>query len=108
MNLPTIIRGLPDDDYHAHPAFGNSDLKMIRTRSPAHYRYKKDNPEPATPAKRDGRILHCAILEPHLFSKKYAVLPADAPADLRRFREAKKPSDDTLAAIAWWDEWTAL
>lgn len=103
----TIIRDMPEDKYHAHPALGSTDLKRA-LRSLGHFKYARENPDTnETPAKRDGKILHCCILDPHTFDSRYVVLPEDAPSDLRRFRNAKKPSDDTLHSIAWWDAWEA-
>lgn len=107
MNLPAIVRGMSDTEYHAHPALGSTDLKNA-LRSPAHFQANRRAPtEEETAAKRDGKILHTCILEPHTFDAKYAVTPPDAPSDLRRFRNAKTPAADTLASIAWWDAWDA-
>ncbi len=102
-----IQLNMPDTEYHAHPAFGNSDLALIRSRSPAHWKARKAAPDVSTPAKLDGRALHCAILEPDTFLARYAVAPADAPRDLRHLRDAAKPSDSTRASIQWWDAFDA-
>jgi hypothetical protein len=104
LTMPTIIRGMPDEQYHQHPAFGSTDVKTAR-RSLAHYLARKRGADKDTPAKLAGRILHCCVLQPHLFDATYAVLPPNAPADQRRHRDAKKPSEDTLRSIAWWDSW---
>jgi exodeoxyribonuclease VIII len=103
----TIIHDMPEAEYHAHSALGNTDIGIIRNRSPAHYIARKAAPDKDTPAKLDGRALHCAILEPGKFMQRYSVAPSNAPRDLRHLRDAAKPSDSTRASIAWWDNFDA-
>ena len=75
-------------------------------RSPAHFKhYIETEDDQDTAAKSFGRLFHCASLEPEVFANTYKVLPDNAPRDLRRFRDAKKPSIETLASIDWWDQW---
>lgn len=82
-----------------------SGLKQM-LRSPAHFKHYIDGEDDKdTPAKTFGRMFHCASLEPDVFAKTYVVLPENAPRDLRRFRDAKKPSLETLESIDWWDGW---
>lgn len=100
------IYDIPEDDYHELPYISNSDLNLVE-RSPAHYRAAKDigRKEP-TPAMLAGRILHCAILEPHEFDGKYVVLPEDAPRRPTPAQiNAKNPSDATRYAVDWWNFW---
>lgn len=102
----------PEDVYHK-TILGELSCSAIKQllRSPAHYRAWCDREldENETIAKRFGKALHCAVLEPERFAKVYAELPEDAP---RRpsitQRNAKKPSDDTLIAIQWWDRWERM
>jgi hypothetical protein len=101
-----LVLGLPEDDYHAHPAFGSTDVKTAR-RSLAHFLARRSVPPKDTPATRDGRILHCSILQPEVFEKTHCIEPANAPRDLRHFRNASKPSAATLESIAFWDAWDA-
>lgn len=51
-----------------------SDLWLIN-RSPAHFRYAMDNPEPPTPAQTFGIAAHKYILEPDSFVDEFAVAP---------------------------------
>lgn len=105
---PAIIADMDEAEYRAHPFVANSDLNVIRTRSPAHLVERRLNPKPGTPAMLDGRALHCAILEPDAFASRYCVLPADAPRRPSIAQiNAKKPSDDTVRAIDWWQQWDA-
>lgn len=107
--LGQVLRDVPADAYHERrlDVANNSGLEVIDTRSPAHYRYWVENPddETETASLIFGRALHCATLEPEVFRDTYSVLPADAPRDMRRFRDAKKPSAETVASIDWWDTW---
>lgn len=111
MNLPLILPDMPEAEYRAHPAFANSDLKVARGQSPAHMIHKRTHGSPDTPAKRDGRILHTAILEPHQFSARYVVLPADAedrPTDAMRQAVLKgTASENSIKRVSWWDAWNA-
>jgi hypothetical protein len=111
-NTATIVHGLPNDEYHGCKwAVSNSGLGAV-LQSPLHY-YAR-NLDPNRPPEREragqleGNIAHCAILEPDEFGKRYRIVPADAP---RRpsvtQRNAKKPSEDTIHAIHWWDQWEA-
>jgi hypothetical protein len=111
VNLPTIIRGLPEADYRAHPAFANSDLKTIRTQSPAHLQWRRTHPDKDTPAKREGRILHCAILEPHAYNARYTVLPSDAPdkptAAMIEAAAKGTANPNSVYRVTWWADWNA-
>lgn len=62
---------LPNEEYHALDAISKSDLDKIN-RSPAHYKYAKENPTPPTPAMERGTAVHMAVLEPELFARSYA------------------------------------
>lgn len=62
-------------EYHANSAVSKSDLDLIN-RSPAHYRYVKDNPGVQTAAMLLGSVLHKLVLEPETFDAGYAVCPA--------------------------------
>lgn len=108
---PGIYLGMENEEYHAQKhAISNSGLGDI-AQSPFHYWSKHLNPD--RPPEKDkagqleGTLAHCAILEPDEFGKRYVVLPENAPRRPTSAQlNAKKPSDDTLAAIDWWQEWT--
>ena len=52
-----------------------------------------------------GTLVHLLVLEPTKFEERYAILPDDAPKKPSITQiNAKKPSDDTLKAIAYWNE----
>lgn len=57
-----------------------------------------------------GSLVDTLWLTPALFASEYALLPEDAPRDVRgdkRIMNAKKPSQDSLDAISWWNGWDA-
>jgi hypothetical protein len=58
--------------YAAIPATNWSLLKEM-AKSPAHYRYRQDEPRPDTPAMAMGRAVHCAVLEPDAFPLDFTV-----------------------------------
>lgn len=101
--MPDLITTLSNAEYHAHPAMSNSRLKRFidcpRTM---------DEPYEETDAMAWGTMVHTLLLEPDQLPARYAIKPADAPKkpDARQ-RNAKKPSQDTLDAIAWWDNFNA-
>lgn len=86
-----------------------SGLKQI-LRCPAYFKHWVENPDndKTSPALAFGSALHCAVLEPEVFARKYIVLPADAPNyPTRRQWDAKKPSIDSIRAMDWWRDFEA-
>src|SRR5690606_23614616 len=78
----------------------NTGLTILDEYSPAHYfDYINTTEDGDTKATSFGRMYHCASLEPDVFASTYAVMPSDAPRDLRYLRNAAKPSDATKQAI---------
>jgi hypothetical protein len=65
---------MTDRYYNEIPAVRRSDLWEIR-KSPAHFKYKVDHPEPPTAALTFGTAAHKFILEPDLFWKEYTLAP---------------------------------
>jgi hypothetical protein len=85
-----------------------SDLKNLE-KSVGHFLYAKENPTEQTPAMARGSALHTLVLQPELFDGKYIMLPADAPKKPTKTQlNAKKPSQDTLDAIAWWQNFDTI
>lgn len=109
--FPGLIHGLDIDVYHSMAGISKTGLDRIE-QSPAHY--YGWHLDPQRPAQRErsgqleGNLAHCAILEPGEFSARYVTIPAHAP---RRPTEAqwnaKKPSEDSIAAMSWWTDFTA-
>lgn len=101
---PGIYRGIPHADYRAIQALNWSSLKHMAD-SPKHYRHELSRQRESTPAQLSGTRFHTALLEPARFDDAYVVLPDDAPRRPTAAQwSAKKPSPDSLAAMAWWSE----
>lgn len=93
---------LANADYHAIDALSASGTKRIM-QSPMHYRYDREHPTEPTDAMLIGTALHCAVLEPERFADDVIVIPGDAPRrPAARSVNAKKPSVETLDALAFW------
>lgn len=90
-----VVIGMPEEEYRKDPAVNKSTLWEMR-KSPAHYKYALDHPQPDTPALKFGRALHMAVLEPDAYSKHYAVgIDAD-----RRTKAGREQWDAFQAANA--------
>lgn len=107
-----LVRGLPNEDYHAiKEAIGSSGLRKL-ARSPLHFfgsTLDPQRPAPATSSSMaNGTLTHCALLEPDQLDQRYIVVPGDAPRKPSSTqRNAKNPSAETLHAIEWWAEFEA-
>ena len=106
---PGIREDISHEDYLAIDAFSSSGGKRL-LQSPMHFHYDRTHPEDsASDSKRMGSALHMGILEPDRFDSGAVVIrPADAPARPgARLVNAKNPSADTLARVAWWEDFDA-
>lgn len=65
---------ISNSDYRMAEGISSTDLKKI-AKSPAHYRYWKDNPQQDTPALLFGRAAHKYMLEKDDFFTEFAVAP---------------------------------
>lgn len=61
-------------EYRKMEGISASDLKQM-SRSMAHYKYSKENPQEDTPAFLFGRAYHKYVLEPSTFYDEFAVVP---------------------------------
>ena len=101
---PGIYYGMPAEQYHRVEAMSASGAKKM-LRSPQHYKLMRDTPSEPTDAMQFGTAVHAGVLEPDTFAQVVICEPSDAPrrptsAQLR----AKKPSPETIDAIAFWQE----
>jgi exodeoxyribonuclease VIII len=99
---------MKDSEYHAHPALGSTSIKTMATGTPRSYWAKHVDPnrEPFAPtdAMRQGSLVDCLITCPEEFQQKYVVIPDDAPKKPTSTQlSAKKPSEATIEAIQFWD-----
>lgn len=74
----TIALDIPAEVYHRRElgVASNSVLKLLREKSPAHYRAWVDGTDDGdTPALLFGRAYHCRVLEPEKFAQLFLVQP---------------------------------
>lgn len=90
---PGIHRGITFAEYGAWKAASYSALKTLRDGNPAKLRWKLDHPSEPTPQMILGSAVHCFVLEPKEFEKRYAMGPADA-----RTKEGKMRLEELRAA----------
>lgn len=105
-----IIERMSNADYHAHPYFSSSQLKDL-LRSAAHFyshNIAKEHEKESKATMDFGTLAHTLFLEPEQFANEFTILPADAPKRPTETQlNAKKPSEKTVAAIAWWENFDA-
>lgn len=102
-----IWDGLPAETYFAVEALSQSGAKKIR-KSCADYKLSREQKLEATDSMELGTAIHTGVLEPSEFDKRVCTIDDDAPKKpTSAQRRAKKPSPDTVAAVAWWDEFEA-
>lgn len=110
LNAPSMIEQLSNDDYHARPEFSSSQLKDI-LRSGAHFYSHNIAKEHERETKKHldfGSLAHALFLEPEIFADEFVVVPADAPKrPTEVMLNAKNPSADSLARIAYWKNFEA-
>ena len=76
---------MSNKDYHNAEGISSTDLKHI-AKSPAHFRYWKDNPQEDTPSLLFGRAAHKYVLETYDFYNEFAI----APVCDKRTKEGKE------------------
>ena len=100
QQINDLINGLLNQEKHLSysslSAFKKSPLEFL------HYKFKQKE---QTPAMAFGSMAHNFILQYDTFFSNYYVIDNDAPKrpTIAQYN-AKKPSDDTLAAIEYWDD----
>ena len=65
---------ISNKEYRQMEGISSSELKKLM-KSPAHYKYWKDNPQEDTPALLFGRAAHKYVLETYDFYNEFAVAP---------------------------------
>jgi len=95
MNVPTpgIHYGVPSETYHSWQALSHSWMQRLR-QSPAHLLDLIENgPDEPTPAMIVGTAVHCAVLEPEEFEKRYAIRDEDVNGTTKAGKEFKAKSE---------------
>lgn len=89
---------ISNKEYREREGVSSSDLKKLM-KSPAHFRYWKDNPQEDTPALLFGRSAHKYMLEKSDFFNEFAVAPncdrrtKDGKAEWQLFQESNTDKD---------------
>lgn len=108
-----LIRSESITDYHTSGAFGKSSLMDFAKYGAADFYARhiaKTMVREDTPAFRFGRLFDGLTEDEAKERARWAPpLPEDMPnRPSARQRDAKKPSPETVAAIARWDEWLTV
>lgn len=90
--VPGVFEAMPADEYFAVEAMSASGAKKM-LRSPAHYRLMRTEPSEPTAAMVFGTAVHCGVLEPAEFEKRYVLAPS-----------FNKRTNDGKRALAEWLE----
>lgn len=99
---PGLFRDMPAELYHEVEAMSASGEKKM-LKSPQHYKLMRDTPNEPTAAMEFGTAVHCGVLEPDSFAQRVICPPRDAPRKPTSAQiNAKKPSPESLDAIAYW------
>jgi exodeoxyribonuclease VIII len=73
---------LSAERYHSGPGVSNSGLKLLGSKTPAHFYAQHLDPDrrqrPSTQPQMIGTALHAAALEPEKFAAQYVVAPYEA------------------------------
>lgn len=73
---PTIVRGVPMEDYHRDRTHLSKSLLAKLDDSPAHFLHaRKGGQTKTTDAMRFGAAAHMAVTDPELFAASYHVMP---------------------------------
>lgn len=94
--------------YREHPAANFSNLKHLVNGTALDYHHALQNPLVPTRAMEIGTLIHAVYLEGADLETLIVIVPDDAPKKPdKKQLNAKKLSDDTKKAIAWWEEFNA-
>lgn len=59
----TLVPGIPDIEYHAHPALGSSNVRAFDELAPAEWKYRRDNPaDTVADHFEEGKAVHTLAL----------------------------------------------
>ena len=66
---------MPNKTYREHEGVSRSELNIILTKSPLHFKYAQEHHDEETTALLEGRAAHKLILEPETFTDEFAICP---------------------------------
>jgi hypothetical protein len=68
---------ITDEEYRARPEYSQSLVKEVLKKTPKVFDYEVRNRKPASKFMDFGSMLHCKLLEPHLFDSRYKVFDVE-------------------------------
>lgn len=71
MPDPGLHHGIPQPEYLSWEAASASRLRVLRNKTPAHMREEIARPTEATADMKLGAAIHCAVLQPDLFTSLF-------------------------------------
>ena len=71
---PGIYPDIPSDQYHTGPGYSKSQLDLVR-RAPGLVQWARNSPYTGSDAADIGTAVHCLLLEPAEFARRYVVEP---------------------------------
>lgn len=80
-------------DYHKHHGFSSSFLRKLVTGTPSKAQYERLNPIVESEAMKLGTLIHCLVLEPDEFSKRYLVLPKGVDRRGKNFDQYREEAE---------------
>ncbi len=81
---------IPNDIYHAdRSCYSSTALKLLHTRTPAHFHHNLNHSRTETPLMFQGTAIHSRLLEPELFVKEY-IAALDGNKLTKAYQEFKK------------------
>lgn len=99
---PGFYENIQFPRYLEDPAINNSGLKIFN-QSPAKFKHWAENDRPGTSTQVEGSALHCAILEPKQFSKRFGKGPAPKKRSAGRTKWDKSNSCAMALTPRQWD-----
>jgi exodeoxyribonuclease VIII len=102
---PGVYQAIPMEVYQAWNAISAGRLSDVR-RAPLVAFWKKDHPDPPTPAMKFGTAIHSAILEPDIFSDSYVRRPPGHGSSTA-YKTAKAELEAAGKEILDDDDWNA-
>ncbi len=98
---PGVYRDVPFSDYIRWDAASNSQLShLVPPSTPAHLKVYLDGDDDPTRARKEGRSLHAAVLEPHVFEAEYRTAE-QCSATTQKGAQCSKPGNWPTKGGAW-------
>lgn len=107
LSAGVILLDLPAPEYHKRVlgVATNSTLKILRERSPAHYRAWVDEQDGSeTPALAFGKAYHMRVLEPERYQSEYMVRPVFGDLRTKLAREARDRFNEENLGVTFVDQ----